>query len=147
MKIFKYLFLVLLILGILSFSSCQKNSIDEKDNYKFTLDINKQQEKVIEIGKTEVNKELIYINKSSNQTIYVKYEFNNGFSNKKIIYRFFDNLEDYYSFFNKYDVFLDGNFYEINEDVLLVATIYQSIDSKSFNELYEKIDTCYTIIE
>lgn len=50
-------------------------------------------------------------------------------------------------FFNQYDNFLDGNFLEVNEEILMIATTYQYIDKKSFSQLYDVIHHQYVIIE
>ena len=65
----------------------------------------------------------------------------------KIIYRFFNDLDEYRLFFNQYDNFLDGNFLEVNEEILMIATTYQYIDKKSFSQLYDVIHHQYVIIE
>ena len=64
-----------------------------------------------------------------------------------MIYRFFNNLDDYRLFFNQYNNFLDGSFFEVNEEILMIATIYQYIDKKSFSQLYEILSNQYIIIE
>ena len=77
----------------------------------------------------------------------MKYNFTENMSTQKIIYRFFNDLDEYRLFFNQYDNFLDGNFLEVNEEILMIATTYQYIDKKSFSQLYDVIHHQYVIIE
>ena len=83
----------------------------------------------------------------TSKLVYVKYDFTNNVATQKMIYRFFNNLDDYRLFFNQYNNFLDGSFFEVNEEILMIATIYQYIDKKSFSQLYEILSNQYIIIE
>ena len=147
MKMSKYIILILSFLMILTITSCKKEQDRIEDNYNFILNVEKQNAKIAELGKTITNQQLIYLQEDSSTLIYVKYNFTENMSTQKIIYRFFNDLEEYRLFFNQYDNFLDGNFLEVNEEILMIATTYQYIDKKSFSQLYDVIHHQYVIIE
>ena len=132
---------------ILTITSCKKEQDRIEDNYNFILNVEKQNAKIAELGKTITNQQLIYLQEDSSTLIYVKYNFTENMSTQKIIYRFFNDLDEYRLFFNQYDNFLDGNFLEVNEETLMIATTYQYIDKKSFSQLYDVIHHQYVIIE
>ena len=145
MKISKYIILILSFLTIMTITSCNKDSIE--DNYRFILNVDKQNAKILELGKTITNQQLIYLQEETSKLVYVKYDFTNNVATQKMIYRFFNKLDDYRLFFNQYNNFLDGSFFEVNEEILMIATIYQYIDKKSFSQLYEILSNQYIIIE
>ena len=147
MKMSKYIILILSFLMILTITSCKKEQDRIEDNYNFILNVEKQNAKIEELGKTITNQQLIYLQEDSSTLIYVKYNFTENMSTQKIIYRFFNDLDEYRLFFNQYDNFLDGNFLEVNEEILMIATTYQYIDKKSFSQLYDVIHHQYVIIE
>ena len=147
MKMSKYIILILSFLMILTITSCKKEQDRIEDNYNFILNVEKQNAKIAELGKTITNQQLIYLQEDSSTLIYVKYNFTENMSTQKIIYRFFNDLDEYRLFFNQYDNFLDGNFLEVNEEILMIATTYQYIDKKSFSQLYDVIHHHYVIIE
>lgn len=147
MKMSKYIILILSFLMILTITSCKKEQDRIEDNYNFILNVEKQNAKIAELGKTITNQQLIYLQEDSSTLIYVKYNFTENMSTQKIIYRFFNDLDEYRLFFNQYDNFLDGNFLEVNEKILMIATTYQYIDKKSFSQLYDVIHHQYVIIE
>ncbi|MBS1363470.1 MAG: hypothetical protein HPY96_04455 [Bacilli bacterium] len=147
MKMSKYIILILSFLMILTITSCKKEQDRIEDNYNFILNVEKQNAKIAELGKTITNQQLIYLQEDSSTLIYVKYNFTENMSTQKIIYRFFNDLDEYRLFFNQYDNFLDGNFLEVNEEILMIATTYQYIDKKSFSQLYDVIHHQYVIIE
>ena len=147
MKMSKYIILILSFLMILTITSCKKEQDRIEDNYNFILNVEKQNAKIAELGKTITNQQLIYLQEDSSRLIYVKYNFTENMSTQKIIYRFFNDLDEYRLFFNQYDNFLDGNFLEVNEEILMIATTYQYIDKKSFSQLYDVIHHQYVIIE
>ena len=147
MKMSKYIILILSFLMILTITSCKKEQDRIEDNYNFILNVEKQNAKIAELGKTITNQQLIYLQEDSSTLIYVKYNFTENKSTQKIIYRFFNDLDEYRLFFNQYDNFLDGNFLEVNEEILMIATTYQYIDKKSFSQLYDVIHHQYVIIE
>lgn len=147
MKMSKYIILILSFLMILTITSCKKEQDRIEDNYNFILNVEKQSAKIAELGKTITNQQLIYLQEDSSTLIYVKYNFTENMSTQKIIYRFFNDLDEYRLFFNQYDNFLDGNFLEVNEEILMIATTYQYIDKKSFSQLYDVIHHQYVIIE
>jgi hypothetical protein len=132
---------------MLTITSCKKEQDRIEDNYNFILNVEKQNAKIAELGKTITNQQLIYLQEDSSTLIYVKYNFTENMSTQKIIYRFFNDLDEYRLFFNQYDNFLDGNFLEVNEEILMIATTYQYIDKKSFSQLYDVIHHQYVIIE
>ncbi|MEI3527045.1 MAG: hypothetical protein V8R15_03110 [Bacilli bacterium] len=115
---------------MLTITSCKKEQDRIEDNYNFILNVEKQNAKIAELGKTITNQQLIYLQEDSSTLIYVKYNFTENMSTQKIIYRFFNDLDEYRLFFNQYDNFLDGNFLEVNEEILMIATTYQYIDKK-----------------
>lgn len=133
MKMSKYIILILSFLTMLTITSCKKEQDRIEDNYNFILNVEKQNAKIAELGKTITNQQLIYLQEDM--------------STQKIIYRFFNDLDEYRLFFNQYDNFLDGNFLEVNEEILMIATTYQYIDKKSFSQLYDVIHHQYVIIE
>ena len=147
MKMSKYIILILSFLTMLTITSCKKEQDRIEDNYNFILNVEKQNAKIAELGKTITNQQLIYLQEDSSTLIYVKYNFTENMSTQKIIYRFFNDLDEYRLFFNQYDNFLDGNFLEVNEEILMIATTYQYIDKKSFSQLYDVIHHKYVIIE
>ncbi|HAR58389.1 MAG TPA: hypothetical protein DCR62_06560 [Acholeplasmatales bacterium] len=147
MKMSKYIILILSFLTMLTITSCKKEQDRIEDNYNFILNVEKQNAKIAELGKTITNQQLIYLQEDSSTLIYVKYNFTENMSTQKIIYRFFNDLDEYRLFFNQYDNFLDGNFLEVNEEILMIATTYQYIDKKSFSQLYDVIHHQYVIIE
>ena len=147
MKMSKYIILILSFLMILTITSCKKEQDRIEDHYNFILNVEKQNAKIAELGKTITNQQLIYLQEDSSTLIYVKYNFTENMSTQKIIYRFFNDLDEYRLFFNQYDNFLDGNFLEVNEEILMIATTYQYIDKKSFSQLYDVIHHQYVIIE
>lgn len=147
MKMSKYIILILSFLMILTITSCKKEQDRIEDNYNFILNVEKQNAKIAELGKTITNQQLIYLQEDSSTLIYVKYNFTENISTQKIIYRFFNDLDEYRLFFNQYDNFLDGNFLEVNEEILMIATTYQYIDKKSFSQLYDVLHHQYVIIE
>lgn len=147
MKMSKYIILILSFLTMLTITSCKKEQDRIEDNYNFILNVKKQNAKIAELGKTITNQQLIYLQEDSSTLIYVKYNFTENMSTQKIIYRFFNDLDEYRLFFNQYDNFLDGNFLEVNEEILMIATTYQYIDKKSFSQLYDVIHHQYVIIE
>lgn len=147
MKMSKYIILILSFLMILTITSCKKEQDRIEDNYNFILNVEKQNAKIAELGKTITNQQLIYLQEDSSTLIYVKYNFTENMSTQKIIYRFFNDLDEYRLFFNQYDNFLDGNFLEVNEEILMIANTYQYIDKKSFSQLYDVIHHQYVIIE
>lgn len=147
MKMSKYIILILSFLTMLTITSCKKEQDRIEDNYNFILNVEKQNAKIAELGKTITNQQLIYLQEDSSTLIYVKYNFTENISTQKIIYRFFNDLDEYRLFFNQYDNFLDGNFLEVNEEILMIATTYQYIDKKSFSQLYDVIHHQYVIIE
>lgn len=147
MKMSKYIILILSFLTMLTITSCKKEQDRIEDNYNFILNDEKQNAKIAELGKTITNQQLIYLQEDSSTLIYVKYNFTENMSTQKIIYRFFNDLDEYRLFFNQYDNFLDGNFLEVNEEILMIATTYQYIDKKSFSQLYDVIHHQYVIIE
>ena len=147
MKMSKYIILILSFLMILTITSCKKEQDRIEDNYNFILNVEKQNAKIAELGKTITNQQLIYLQEDSSTLIYVKYNFTENMSTQKIIYRFFNDLDEYRLFFNQYDNFLDGNFLEVNEEILMIATTYQYIDKKSFSQLYDVTHHQYVIIE
>ena len=147
MKMSKYIILILSFLMILTITSCKKEQDRIEDNYNFILNVEKQNAKIAELGKTITNQQLIYLQEDSSTLIYVKYNFTENMSTQKIIYRFFNDLDEYRLFFNQYDNFLDGNFLEVNEEILMIATTYQYIDKKCFSQLYDVIHHQYVIIE
>lgn len=147
MKMSKYIILILSFLMILTITSCKKEQDRIEDNYNFILNVEKQNAKIAELGKTITNQQLTYLQEDSSTLIYVKYNFTENMSTQKIIYRFFNDLDEYRLFFNQYDNFLDGNFLEVNEEILMIATTYQYIDKKSFSQLYDVIHHQYVIIE
>lgn len=147
MKMSKYIIFILSFLTMLTITSCKKEQDRIEDNYNFILNVEKQNAKIAELGKTITNQQLIYLQEDSSTLIYVKYNFTENMSTQKIIYRFFNDLDEYRLFFNQYDNFLDGNFLEINEEILMIATTYQYIDKKSFSQLYDVIHHQYVIIE
>lgn len=147
MKMSKYIILILSFLTMLTITSCKKEQDRIEDNYNFILNVEKQNAKIAELGKTITNQQLIYLQEDSSTLIYVKYNFTENMSTQKIIYRFFNDLDEYRLFFNQYDNFLDGNFLEVNEEILMIATTYQYIDKKSFSQLYDVIHHQYIIIE
>lgn len=130
MKMSKYIILILSFLTMLTITSCKKEQDRIEDNYNFILNVEKQNAKIAELGKTITNQQLIYLQEDSSTLIYVKYNFTENMSTQKIIYRFFNDLDEYRLFFNQYDNFLDGNFLEVNEEILMIATTYQYIDKK-----------------
>ena len=139
MKMSKYIILILSFLTMLTITSWKKEQDRIEDNYNFILNVEKQNAKIAELGKTITNQQLIYLQEDSSTLIYVKYNFTENMSTQKIIYRFFNDLDEYRLFFNQYDNFLDGNFLEVNEEILMIATTYQYIDKKSFSQLYDVI--------
>jgi len=147
MKMSKYIIFILSFLTMLTITSCKKEQDRIEDNYNFILNVEKQNAKIAELGKTITNQQLIYLQEDSSTLIYVKYNFTENMSTQKIIYRFFNDLDEYRLFFNQYDNFLDGNFLEVNEEILMIATTYQYIDKKSFSQLYDVIHHQYVIIE
>ena len=147
MKMSKYIILILSFLTMLTITSCKKEQDRIEDNYNFILNVEKQNAKIAELGKTITNQQLIYLQEDSSTLIYVKYNFTENMSTQKIIYRFFNDLDENRLFFNQYDNFLDGNFLEVNEEILMIATTYQYIDKKSFSQLYDVIHHQYVIIE
>ena len=147
MKMSKYIILILSFLTMLTITSCKKEQDRIEDNYNFILNVEKQNAKIAELGKTITYQQLIYLQQYSSTLIYVKYNFTENMSTQKIIYRFFNDLDEYRLFFNQYDNFLDGNFLEVNEEILMIATTYQYIDKKSFSQLYDVIHHQYVIIE
>ena len=147
MKMSKYIILILSFLTMLTITSCKKEQDRIEDNYNFILNVEKQNAKIAELGKTITNQQLIYLQEDSSTLIYVKYNFTENMSTQKIIYRFFNDLDEYRLFFNQYDNFLDGNFLEVNEEILMIVTTYQYIDKKSFSQLYDVIHHQYVIIE
>lgn len=147
MKMSKYIILILSFLTMLTITSCKKEQDRIEDNYNFILNVERQNAKIAELGKTITNQQLIYLQEDSSTLIYVKYNFTENMSTQKIIYRFFNDLDEYRLFFNQYDNFLDGNFLEVNEEILMIATTYQYIDKKSFSQLYDVIHHQYVIIE
>ena len=147
MKMSKYIILILSFLTMLTITSCKKEQDRIEDNYNFILNVEKQNAKIAELGKTITNQQLIYLQEDSSTLIYVKYNFTENMATQKIIYRFFNDLDEYRLFFNQYDNFLDGNFLEVNEEILMIATTYQYIDKKSFSQLYDVIHHQYVIIE
>ena len=110
MKMSKYIILILSFLTMLTITSCKKEQDRIEDNYNFILNVEKQNAKIAELGKTITNQQLIYLQEDSSTLIYVKYNFTENMSTQKIIYRFFNDLDEYRLFFNQYDNFLDGNF-------------------------------------
>ena len=75
MKMSKYIILILSFLMILTITSCKKEQDRIEDNYNFILNVEKQNAKIAELGKTITNQQLIYLLEDSSTLIYVKYNF------------------------------------------------------------------------
>ena len=105
MKMSKYIILILSFLMILTITSCKKEQDRIEDNYNFILNVEKQNAKIAELGKTITNQQLIYLQEDSSTLIYVKYNFTENMSTQKIIYRFF-----IYYFLCKYLIYLMSRF-------------------------------------
>lgn len=83
MKMSKYIILILSFLMILTITSCKKEQDRIEDNYNFILNVEKQNAKIAELGKTITNQQLIYLQEDSSTLIYVKYNFTENMSTQK----------------------------------------------------------------
>ena len=122
MKMSKYIIFILSFLTMLTITSCKKEQDRIEDNYNFILNVEKQNAKIAELGKTITNQQLIYLQEDSSTLIYVKYNFTENMSTQKIIYRFFNDLDEYSMFFIKICLF-----FKKTNQVNLVCFNYYSI--------------------
>ena len=89
---------------------------------------------------------LTYKQERDNGLIITTYYFNEGYSSTKVIYQFYNNLDDFRVSLLNHSDNLDGSFMEVTESILLVKSQYVRIDKVSFDQLYNQIKDKYVII-
>lgn len=144
-RIKKILFIVVLTMLICN-ASCQKNNPQIDSEYEFTLNEERKEETISSIDKTKPNEILTYKQESDNGLIITTYYFNEGYSSTKVIYKFYNNLDDFRVSLLNHSDNLDGSFMEVTESILLVKSQYVRIDKVSFDQLYNQIKDKYVII-
>ena len=68
-----------------------------------------------------------------------------GFCNTKVIYTFYNDIDNFRLGIKQHENYLDGFYSEVNEKILLVKTIYSSLEQINYNQLYETINSKYEI--
>lgn len=144
-RIKKILFIVVLTMLICN-ASCQKNNPQIDSEYEFTLNEERKEETISSIDKTKPNEILTYKQERDNGLIITTYYFNEGYSSTKVIYKFYNNLDDFRVSLLNHSDNLDGSFMEVTESILLVKSQYVRIDKVSFDQLYNQIKDKYVII-
>lgn len=144
-RIKKILFIVVLTMLICN-ASCQKNNPQTDSEYEFTLNEERKEETISSIDRTKPNEILTYKQESDNGLIITTYYFNEGYSSTKVIYKFYNNLDDFRVSLLNHSDNLDGSFMEVTESILLVKSQYVRIDKVSFDQLYNQIKDKYVII-
>ncbi len=144
-RIKKILFIVVLTMLICN-ASCQKNNPQIDSEYEFTLNEERKEETISSIDKTKPNEILTYKQESDNGLIITTYYFNEGYSTTKVIYKFYNTLDDFRVSLLNHSDNLDGSFMEVTESILLVKSQYVRIDKVSFDQLYNQIKDKYVII-
>ena len=137
----KMLILIIAFIIIFSFTSCSNSNTPIKDDFKFELNAEAKEDYITSvIGKT-------YKTVDQDKTTYVKYTFENNSSKTKIIYSFYDNIDDFRSNMALHENHIDGYYSEVKEDILLICTMFDYIDAVKFNELKDKVSIKFEIIE
>ncbi len=139
------LLLIIFALFCLSFVSCSNTNMPIKDNYEFSFDEIAQSDYINTIEKTQSNTFISYTIKDDTKTSYVVYTFKDGFCNTKIIYTFYNNIDNFRLGIKRHENYLDGFYSEVNEKILLVKTIYSSLEQVNYSQLYQAINSKYEI--
>jgi len=142
-KIFKLLIIFIFILITSLFISCKSEKII--DSFTFELNESEKISYIDKIGKT-TNDTIVYKIDEKNAQIIIKYTFVNNETTKKEIYSFYKSIESFRSALMDHVDYLDGYYQEVCENILLIKTIYDYIDSATYNTLYEIIKENYEII-
>ena len=144
----KILILTIAFIIIFSFTSCSNSNNPIKDDFKFELIVEAKEDYITSvIRKTLLNNVLVYKTVDQDKTTYVKYTFENNSSKTKIIYSFYDNIDDFRSNMKLHENHIDGYYSEVKEDILLICTMFDYIDAVKFNELKDKVSIKFEIIE
>lgn len=147
MKIKTFLLSIMMIILIISLSSCSNTqNYNFEDPYTFTINQAQKDEYIANIGKTITNEKIVYLIENNIYKTYVVYTFENNEVLTKTCYHFFDTQEDFRNYFYNYNISLDGNYNEVLESILLISTKYINLNSKSFNDIYYSIKDTYSII-
>lgn len=139
----------LLLVCLIVITSCNNIPLDDEsstNNPSYIVDENAQIDYIEGIGKTIKNVQLIYKVEQLNQTSYIKYSFDDKKSVKKVVYNFYKTLDEFHNSIRIHEDNLDGIYNEVNESILLVCTVFESIDAVEYDQIYEKVLSTYTII-
>lgn len=141
-KIFAFIWIVLCSIMI---CGCKQEQLIEEKPYPFTLDENKKTDYLSQIELTNQTT-ITYQSESDTCNEIVSYHFEEGASIKKIIYRFYASIDAFRSAILNHNDLLDGKFLVVDESILCIKTSYETIESVTYEDLYEKIKQKYTII-
>lgn len=141
----KLISIVFALLCLVSFVSCSNTNEPIKDNYEFSFDEKAQSEYINKIEKTKTNTFISYTIKDDTKISYIVYTFKDGFCNTKVIYTFYNDIDNFRLGIKQHENYLDGFYSEVNEKILLVKTMYSSLEQINYNQLYETINSKYEI--
>lgn len=141
----KLISIVFALLCLVSFVSCSNTNEPIKDNYEFSFDEKDQSEYINKIEKTKTNTFISYTIKDDTKISYIVYTFKDGFCNTKVIYTFYNDIDNFRLGIKQHENYLDGFYSEVNEKILLVKTMYSSLEQINYNQLYETINSKYEI--
>lgn len=129
-----------LLLLLMSFSLVTICACNDDSPYEAFFD-EKQKEEVINlIPKTKKDVVITYQQNLEDKTIIILYNFNNNISVSKEIYFFYNDINHFREALFNYNAVLDGTFQEINEQILLIHTIFNDIDNETYQVLESKIN-------
>lgn len=137
---YKHILILNILLNMLILISC--NGIVDSpinDNYNITFDSIKQDTYLNKINKTEENTFITYSYKDDKTKTIVVYDFISGITNSKTVFKVFSDLNDFRNEMNIHQDSLDGVYDEVNEEILLIKTVYNNIDKISYQDLYDVI--------
>lgn len=141
----KLISIVFALLCLVSFVSCSNTNEPIKDNYEFSFDEKAQSEYIDKIEKTKTNTFISYTIKDDTKISYIVYTFKDDFCNTKVIYTFYTDIDNFRMGIKQHENYLDGFYSEVNEKILLVKTMYSSLEQINYNQLYETINSKYEI--
>lgn len=144
-KIKKILFIVIFVLIIFN-TSCQKENHITSNVYHFSIDDVKKENVLSSIDQTKQNEVITYKDNNEMYLLINVFYFTEGYATTKVIYRFYNNIDDFRRAILNHNDNLDGSLIEVSESILLIKTQYSKIDKVSYNQLYSQIKDKYTII-
>lgn len=144
----KMFIIIIFIPLLLCMISCHSKETDIKDDYQYILNEEKRLATIQNIDFTVKGVSITYKIVQEDRIQFIVYYFENEVVISKNIYSFYISIQTFRDAISKYNSFLDGNYAEVDESILLIKTYYDKsrLDKSTYDELMKRICENYVVV-